>query len=462
MRRAPTEPDGRAVALSGRLFQRLLAAYPEAYRREYGPPMAQLFRDQCRDSWRAGRGWGLARLWLRVLPDLVKTSVLEHLSTLKERNTMLDRIGSLLRLRSAPRSVFFAVATVVFLLVVGTCTLTTFLLPDTYASSARLKVDWTVNDRAGQKEFEAIQSDAVLDKVIGDLDLNQTWGRKYARGVPLTTAQTKALLKPRLDLRPVRGTTSLIEIRVFSEDRNEAAALANAIAHSYREYRPLSPVVIVDRAAPGLRPVRPNKPANIAFGVVGGMFFASVAGAVMAGIAAWIGRTSRGDGAPPGAGAGPVPDLPHLGRQRAKSAVDRIVGTLWIGMSGLVCGLTLVGLVWLLIFRQSGVTDEQLLFLPVFGLCWGCNVVLGCFLLRGKWWARTCLGLEGVLFLIYFCCERGFALPHCPVWLGMVIFRMGTFMVGVLPYSQWVFFPLGLASLCALLWPRKETAAKPC
>jgi len=219
------------------------------------------------------------------------------------RAPMLGRIGSLLLLGSKPRSVFFAVASVVFLLVVGTCTLITFLLPDTYASTARIKVDWTVNDRAGQKEFEAIQSDAVLDQVIRDLDLNQAWGRRYARGVPLTTAQTRALLKPRLDLRPVRGTGSLIEIRVFSEDRNEAAALANAIALSYREYRPLSLVELVDKGIPGLRPVRPNKPLNIVLGLVGGILFASLAGAAMAGLATWMRRRSPGPGRPPRSGA---------------------------------------------------------------------------------------------------------------------------------------------------------------
>ena len=57
--------------------------------------MSQLFRDQCRDAWASGRGWGLTGLWVRVLPDLIKTSVLEHLSTLKERKTMLERLGTL-------------------------------------------------------------------------------------------------------------------------------------------------------------------------------------------------------------------------------------------------------------------------------------------------------------------------------------------------------------------------------
>ena len=122
-----------------RLFQRLLAAYPKEHRREYGPAMAQLFRDQCRDAWRDGRGWGLTGLWLRVLPDLVKTSVLEHISTLKERKTMLERIGMLLRPRSAPRFVFIAVFVAVFLLVVATSTLITFLLPESYSSTARVR-----------------------------------------------------------------------------------------------------------------------------------------------------------------------------------------------------------------------------------------------------------------------------------------------------------------------------------
>ena len=197
MKPAPSEPDSKPVALSGRLYQRLLAAYPKAHRREYGPPMAQLFRDQCRDAWRRGRGWGLTWLWLRVLPDLVKTSVLEHLSTLKERKTMLERIGTLLRPRSAPLFVFIAVAVPVFLLVVVTSTLVTFILPESYASTARVIVRQAPSEASQkadaraplgpydpyflQTQFELIQSQVVLDKVINDLDLNQGLGQKVRR-----------------------------------------------------------------------------------------------------------------------------------------------------------------------------------------------------------------------------------------------------------------------------------------
>ena len=71
-----------------------------------------------------------------------------------------------------------------------------------------------------------------------------------------------------------------------------------------------------------------------------------------------------------------------------------------MGIGGALTGLALVALVWFLIFQQASVTAE-LLILPVFGLVWGCNTVLGYLLLQGKRWARICLGVEGVLFLTY-------------------------------------------------------------
>jgi capsular polysaccharide biosynthesis protein len=319
--RRHTEPDGKAVAVSVRLFQRLLAAYPKEHRREYGPAMAQLFRDQCRDAWGDARGWGLIRLWLRVLPDLIKTSLLEHISSLKERKTMLERLSLLLRPRFAPLFVFIAAFVPVFLLVVATTTLITFIMPESYSSTVRIVPGWTVNDRAGQLEFESIQSEAVLGKVIDALDLNQAWGKKHTGGSPLKTSETLALLKSRIDLRPVRGI-DMIEIRVFSDDASEAAKLANAIADTYREARSSAfSVEIVDKAVPGLRPVRPNRPLNIALGIIGGMVLALAAGAAMAGIAVWIRRRSRGTGAPPATGAVPPPDLPPGDGRRPKSTL---------------------------------------------------------------------------------------------------------------------------------------------
>jgi len=139
----------------------------------------------------------------------------------------------------------------VFLLVVITATLVTFILPESYSSSARIKIERDQPDITGmsergamtgydpyfiQTEFELIQSEVILGKVIEDLDLNKEWGKKYANGERLRTPETIALLKSRIDLRPVRNT-SLIEIRVFSEKAAEAATIANALAEAYKAHR---------------------------------------------------------------------------------------------------------------------------------------------------------------------------------------------------------------------------------
>src|SRR5215813_1835360 len=141
----------------------------------------------------------------------------------------------------------------VFLLVVITATLVTFILPESYSSIARIKIERDQSDIAElqgrngggsgvydpyfiQTEFEVIQSELILGKVIAKLDLNKVWGAKFAGGDPLKTSETIQLLKNRMDLRPVRNT-QLIEIRVFSEKPEEAMMIANEIADAYQDYR---------------------------------------------------------------------------------------------------------------------------------------------------------------------------------------------------------------------------------
>ncbi len=139
----------------------------------------------------------------------------------------------------------------VFLLVVITATLVTFILPESFSSSARIKIERDQSDVSGfterggmmpydpyfiQTEFELIQSEVILGKVIADLDLNKEWGKKYGGGDPLKTPETIGLLKNRIDLRPVRNT-SLIEIKVYSEKAEEAAKIANAVAEAYKAHR---------------------------------------------------------------------------------------------------------------------------------------------------------------------------------------------------------------------------------
>ncbi len=138
----------------------------------------------------------------------------------------------------------------VFLLVAITTTLVTFILPPTYASTARISVQKDATDISTmnntpsysgfdpywvQTEFEKIQSKLILYDVITNLDLSRKWGEKFKQG-ELRTDDTYKILKGQIDVNQSRNT-SLIEIKVFSEDANEAAVIANQIADVYKESR---------------------------------------------------------------------------------------------------------------------------------------------------------------------------------------------------------------------------------
>lgn len=78
-------PSPSPLQLSARVYEGLLVVYPKRYRAEYGPAMAQLFRDLARESYGQARGWGLAGLWLRVLADTSRSAGEEHWQALSER-----------------------------------------------------------------------------------------------------------------------------------------------------------------------------------------------------------------------------------------------------------------------------------------------------------------------------------------------------------------------------------------
>jgi capsular exopolysaccharide synthesis family protein len=150
----------------------------------------------------------------------------------------------------------------VFLLVVITATLVTFVLPERFASTARIKIERDQTDIASmtlpttmgpgydpyfiQTEFEVIQSEVILGDVVDKLmlddehkqkvPLRELWGRRYQGGVKLSRQEAMSFLKGHLNLSPVRNT-SLIEIRFSSENPQEAADVANAVADAYLKHR---------------------------------------------------------------------------------------------------------------------------------------------------------------------------------------------------------------------------------
>ena len=145
-----------------------------------------------------------------------------------------------------------AIIITVFLITAIIATAVTFILPESYASTTRIKVESDGLDIQGmatpatsmggfdpyfiQTTFEIMQSQLVLSNVIARLNLNTEWGKKYFNGETLKSSETLEILKGRMSLAPVRNT-KLIAITVYSDDRNEAAVLANAIAEAYKDYR---------------------------------------------------------------------------------------------------------------------------------------------------------------------------------------------------------------------------------
>jgi capsular exopolysaccharide synthesis family protein len=144
-----------------------------------------------------------------------------------------------------------AIIITVFLITAIIATAVTFILPESYSSTARIKVENDVMDIGSitgmpqnnsydpyfiQTTFEIMQSQIVLSNVIAGMNLNVEWGKKYFNGETLKTSETMEILKQRMLLAPVKNT-KLISITVYSDDKNEAAQLANAIAEAYRAYR---------------------------------------------------------------------------------------------------------------------------------------------------------------------------------------------------------------------------------
>ncbi len=80
----------RSVDLSARIYRTLVWAYPASFRREYGWEMVQVFRDMAEGALSRRGLLGLAGLWFRVVPDLVKTAVQQHCNEIHRRVVMWE------------------------------------------------------------------------------------------------------------------------------------------------------------------------------------------------------------------------------------------------------------------------------------------------------------------------------------------------------------------------------------
>ena len=143
-----------------------------------------------------------------------------------------------------------AIIITVFLITAIIATAVTFILPASYSSTAQIEIkeDQSVipemNGQPGSPvsdpvflttELEKIKGPVVLTNVVAALNLNDRWGARFGVGT-LKTSETVSYLQNMISLSPVRNTT-LVDITVYSADKDEAALIANNIALAYQNYR---------------------------------------------------------------------------------------------------------------------------------------------------------------------------------------------------------------------------------
>jgi uncharacterized protein involved in exopolysaccharide biosynthesis len=237
---------------------------------------------------------------------------------------MSEIISAPLRPSSSAWHIFRVVFAIVFVLVLGASTLATFLIPKSYASTARIRVERVpVNTAQGrlasspeaydphflQTEMEVLQSTAVLGWVVEKLNLNVEWGGKYNGGEKLHTTNAVAFLQRRINVIPDRNTQR-ISITVYDGDPNEAARLANAITDAYRVHRSdlreiaagekstsmnaqVTSMEVIRPAEPELVPIRPYLPWHVVIGALNGILLGAIIGGVSLYAVSWYRREAQ-------------------------------------------------------------------------------------------------------------------------------------------------------------------------
>ena len=145
----------------------------------------------------------------------------------------------------------FVTILLVFLLTAVTTTVVTFTMPKTYMSLSRISIEKDTSDIAPllgmqsgpsafdpyfiQTEFEKIQSQKVLDKVVTKCGLTEEWKRLNG-GKSLTEIEARKILEKAIDIRQFRNT-SIIELRAYDRKPKWAQTIAQSLAEEYQNHR---------------------------------------------------------------------------------------------------------------------------------------------------------------------------------------------------------------------------------
>ena len=207
--------DNQGVTLSVKIYGYLLAFYPSQYRREFGPAMIQLFRDQCRDAWREAGGLGLAGLWLRTLPDVAKSSVREQFADWKKR------------------SAFARVFTIAFCCSMGCAAVLANLFSVPYASTVKITVHRDVQNNPNflLAQCKIIESYTVLTNAIATLHLDEKLAKQNHEN-RWAIDQTYDDLAGKISVK-LHRETGVIDVSVKNRDPVLAEKIADTIARIY-------------------------------------------------------------------------------------------------------------------------------------------------------------------------------------------------------------------------------------
>ena len=85
--------QSRSIRISITVYRLLLFVYPPSHRQAYGPLMHQLFRDLCYNAYNKNGYFGLARLWIRILPDLAASVTAAYLEVIEEVLMILNHVA---------------------------------------------------------------------------------------------------------------------------------------------------------------------------------------------------------------------------------------------------------------------------------------------------------------------------------------------------------------------------------
>jgi signal peptidase I len=125
-----------------RLYSVLLYAYPPDFRRQYGRPMQQVFRDRCRDVARSSGPLTLLRFAMNVMGDWLRTTV-------RERSAEITSAG---RVRSKRSSVTEWAGTLLIYLFATTTLVQAYVIPTASMEGNLLVGDHILVDRVSSAD----------------------------------------------------------------------------------------------------------------------------------------------------------------------------------------------------------------------------------------------------------------------------------------------------------------------